>query len=162
MVRIVETPIGRLVVEIEDGAVISLLVEEETPEGVMPDTGTKEDRELADMVEAQLHRYFAGERVEFDFRVRLTGTEFQKRVYAELMKVRYGSLVSYGELAQRIGSKGGARAVGGAVGSNPLLLIVPCHRVIASDGTIGGFSCGLDRKRFLLNLECKTLFPKNS
>ena len=154
MVRVVESPIGRLVVEIEDGAVISLMVEEETTRCVMHDFGTEEERELADEVEAQLRGYFEGEFAELNFPVRITGTEFQKRVYAELMKVPYGSLVSYRELARRIGSKGGARAVGGAVGSNPLLLIVPCHRVIASDGTIGGFSCGPDRKRFLLNLEC--------
>ena len=83
-------------------------------------------------------------------------TTFRKRVYQELMKVPYGEVVTYGELAGRAGSPGGARAVGNAMNSNPFLIIVPCHRVVASRGEkygLGGFGAGLDTKRFLLRLE---------
>lgn len=83
----------------------------------------------------------------------LVGSDFEKRVWSELRRVGFGQRVSYGELARRCGCPGASRAVGGAVGRNPLLLIVPCHRVVASDGGLGGFSAGIDLKKRLLGLE---------
>ena len=102
-----------------------------------------------------LAAYFSGDTDAF---ARLTveplvGTDFQRRVWEQLRKIPAGEAISYGELAERVGSSGGSRAVGQANGKNPNPLIVPCHRVIGADGSLGGFSAGLDRKRFLLRHE---------
>jgi methylated-DNA-[protein]-cysteine S-methyltransferase len=101
----------------------------------------------------QLEQYFAGHRRSFDLALRLKGTPFQQRVWAELQRIPYGETLSYGELARRLGLSGGARAVGLANGSNPVPIIVPCHRVIGSDGSLTGFGGGLPIKRALLSLE---------
>jgi methylated-DNA-[protein]-cysteine S-methyltransferase len=100
----------------------------------------------------QLAAYFARELREFDLPLDLHGTPFQRRVWAELQRIPYGETISYGELAERVGVRGGARAVGGANGKNPVAIVVPCHRVVASVG-LGGYGGGLDRKRKLLDLE---------
>lgn len=99
----------------------------------------------------ELREYLAGERRSFDVAVdlRLVRSDFQRRVLGELLKIPFGKTVTYGELAARAGRPGGARAVGGAVGKNPIPVIVPCHRVVASGGKLGGFSSGLSRKRWL-------------
>jgi methylated-DNA-[protein]-cysteine S-methyltransferase len=81
------------------------------------------------------------------------GTEFQKRVWAELVRIPYGETVSYAELAKRVGSPGGARAVGRANATNPIAIIVPCHRVIGADGSLTGYAYGEEMKRSLLDLE---------
>ncbi len=101
-----------------------------------------------------LTAYFGGAAGEFDggngLALAPRGTSFQQSVWAQLRAIPAGSTRSYGEIAAAVGKPGAARAVGGAVGRNPISLIVPCHRVIASDGSIGGFASGLDRKRWLL------------
>jgi methylated-DNA-[protein]-cysteine S-methyltransferase len=99
---------------------------------------------------AQLEAYFAGELRTFDLPLALHGTEFQRRVWNALCEIPYGAAISYAELARRVGSPRGFRAVGQANGANPVGIIVPCHRVIASDTKLGGYSGGLDRKRWLL------------
>jgi methylated-DNA-[protein]-cysteine S-methyltransferase len=101
----------------------------------------------------QLAEYFAGQRTEFDLPVAMAGTAFQARVWAALREIPYGETVTYGELARRIGSVSASRAVGLANGKNPVSVIVPCHRVVGSDGSLTGYGGGLDRKRFLLALE---------
>jgi len=103
-------------------------------------------------VAEQLTAYFEGERVTFDRPLRLAGTEFQRRVWDEMTRIPHGEVVSYGELARRTGSRA-YRAVGQACHRNPLPLIVPCHRVIASGGRLGGFGGGEDIKRLLLRFE---------
>lgn len=110
---------------------------------------------LTDRLADEIKEFLNGGRRSFDVEITLIGTEFEQRVWEELHKVGYGERVSYGELARRCGLPMGARAVGGAVGRNPLLLVVPCHRVVAADGSIGGFSAGTDLKRKLLALENK-------
>lgn len=101
-----------------------------------------------------LSRYFAGELGVIDtVPVELNGTEFQKRVWQALRRIPHGSTLSYGALAKRIGAPAAVRAVGAANGSNPVALVVPCHRVIGSDGTLTGYGGGLDRKRWLLDHE---------
>ena len=100
----------------------------------------------------QLEEYFAGERTEFDVPMELDGTEFQRGVWAELARIPYGETISYGELARRVGRPKGPRAVGQANGRNPIPIIVPCHRVLASNG-IGGYGGGLPMKRTLLAVE---------
>jgi methylated-DNA-[protein]-cysteine S-methyltransferase len=102
----------------------------------------------------QLAEYLAGRRTAFALPLDLSrGTPFQRRVWKALLEIPYGQLWSYRGLAARVGGVHYARAVGGAVGANPLPIILPCHRVVAQDETIGGFSCGLPAKRRLLTLE---------
>lgn len=100
----------------------------------------------------QLDDYFCGKRKKFDIIVKLKGSEFQIKVWNELKKIRYGEVCTYGDIAERIGNKKACRAVGCANKKNPVPIIVPCHRVIASDG-IGGYAEGIDKKLVLLNLE---------
>lgn len=108
------------------------------------------------LVEAtrQLGAYFAGELRDFDLPLNATGTEFQRRVWARLREIPYGATTTYGALAGGLGLAGhGARAVGAANGRNPIPVVVPCHRVIGSDGTLTGYAGGLGIKRTLLELE---------
>jgi methylated-DNA-[protein]-cysteine S-methyltransferase len=101
----------------------------------------------------QLEEYFAGERTEFSVPLAAPGTPFQQRVWTELRKVGYGTTISYTELARRVGCPGSVRAVGGANGRNPICIIVPCHRVIGADGSLTGYSAGVETKRWLLDFE---------
>ena len=101
----------------------------------------------------QLREYFAGTRTSFDLVLDPSGTLFQQRVWRALANIPYGTVCGYGDLARRIGNSGAARAVGQANGANPLPIIIPCHRVIAANGSIGGYSSGLRIKRQLLALE---------
>ncbi|HVZ18334.1 MAG TPA: methylated-DNA--[protein]-cysteine S-methyltransferase [Terriglobales bacterium] len=101
----------------------------------------------------QLKEYFAGTRKKFSVPYSLSGTGFQKKVWGKLAGIPFGKTVSYRDLAKLSGQATASRAVGSANGKNPLCIIVPCHRVIAADGSIGGFSGGLDKKRKLLSLE---------
>ncbi|HIW96047.1 MAG TPA: methylated-DNA--[protein]-cysteine S-methyltransferase [Candidatus Corynebacterium gallistercoris] len=112
----------------------------------------------------QLEEYFAGSRREFDVELGWDGvngepggtggaSEFNLRVWKLLQEIPYGATVAYGELAEKLGSKGLAQRVGQAVGSNPFSIVVPCHRVVGADGSLTGFAGGLERKRFLLALE---------
>ncbi|MFE9610088.1 methylated-DNA--[protein]-cysteine S-methyltransferase [Streptomyces sp. NPDC006012] len=104
--------------------------------------------------EEQLPSYLAGELKEFRLELRTQGSEFRERVWAALDAVPYGATTTYGEIAARIGaSRAAVRAVGGAIGANPLLIVRPCHRVIGADGSLTGYAGGLDRKTWLLALE---------
>ena len=102
---------------------------------------------------SQLQAYFAGELERFDLPIELRGTPFQVSVWEELSRIPFGSTLSYGELAQRIDRPKAVRAVGAANGANPVPVVVPCHRVIGSDGSLTGFGGGIERKKFLLTLE---------
>jgi methylated-DNA-[protein]-cysteine S-methyltransferase len=101
----------------------------------------------------QLQAYFNGTRQEFDLRLDLKGTNFQLEVWQELARIPFGVTISYGELASRIGRLSASRAVGAANGANPLPIVIPCHRVIGSNGSLTGFGGGLDTKKWLLALE---------
>ena len=101
----------------------------------------------------QIEAYFAGSRKVFDLALDLIGSPFQKQVWLELQKIPYGSTLSYGELARRIGNPQASRAVGLANGRNPISIVIPCHRVIGSDGSLTGYGGGLSNKRMLLELE---------
>ena len=103
----------------------------------------------------QLTEYFAGKRPAFTLPLNAAGTEFQKRVWAELAKIPYGQRISYGELAVRLGNPKASRAVGLANGKNPISIIIPCHRVIGASGKLTGYGGGLARKEALLALEAK-------
>ncbi len=104
----------------------------------------------------QLEEYFEGKRKEFDVPVILDGTDFQKKVWIETMKIPYGETISYFELAKLIGSPNAVRAVGNALGKNRIPIVIPCHRVLKSDGQLGGFTGGVEIKKYLLELEKKS------
>ncbi len=102
---------------------------------------------------SQLREYFNRQRKEFDLQLEILGTDFQKKVWDELIKIPYGETISYGELANRMGDKNLMRAVAAANGANPIPIIIPCHRVIGADGSLTGYGGGLDVKQKLLELE---------
>jgi methylated-DNA-[protein]-cysteine S-methyltransferase len=108
--------------------------------------------------ETELKEYFAGHREQFDLPLAFVGTPFQHLVWAELRKIPYGTTISYGQLADRLGKPAASRAVGLANGKNPIGIIVPCHRVVGSTGSLTGYGGGLERKRYLLDFEQGALF----
>lgn len=122
-----------------------------------PAAGLERDDEAFTVVVAQLDEYFAGERTAFDVPLAPTGTEFQLRVWEALRTIPYGTTCSYADIARGIGAGNGFRAVGLANGRNPISIIVPCHRVIGANGSLTGYGGGIERKRFLLDLESGSL-----
>ena len=108
---------------------------------------------LLDQLRAELAEYFGGSRREFTVPLVYPGTPFQSKVWTALRAIPFGETISYEELARRVGSPAGQRAVGHANGQNPLAIIIPCHRVVNKDGKLGGYGGGLWRKRLLLGLE---------
>lgn len=108
---------------------------------------------LGHIAKKQLVEYFAGERKSFELPIAPDGTEFQKKVWKALCDIPYGQLRSYKEVAEAAGCPKGFRAVGGANNRNPIVIVIPCHRVIAADGSIGGYGDGIEMKRKLLELE---------
>ena len=113
------------------------------------------DSPITDQARQELNEFFSGKRKSFTIPLDLEGTEFQMQVWKALLTIPYGQTVSYLEVAQRIGNPKAVRAVGTAIGKNPTLLFIPCHRVIASDGSIGGYSAGIEIKKQLLELESR-------
>lgn len=104
----------------------------------------------------QLEQYFLGKRKEFNLPIKLEGTEFQQKVWRELCKIEYGKISTYKEIAKKIGNEKAVRAVGTAIGKNPIAIIVPCHRVIGSNGSMTGYAYGIAKKEKLLKLEAKS------
>jgi methylated-DNA-[protein]-cysteine S-methyltransferase len=142
-----ESPVGRLLLAGDEKGLRKLLFRGN------PESGWREDpKALAEPVR-QLRAYFAGELRYFDLPLAPEGTPFQLRVWRELCNIPYGQTISYGELARRIGSPNGSRAVGLANGANPISIVVPCHRVIGSNGKLTGYGGGLENKELLLALE---------
>ena len=143
----IETALGTLTVTVDDrGRVTNLIFGEGTFDG-------QRSPQRCRPVCEQLNEYLARARTRFDLVLNPTGTAFQQRVWKGLTEIPYGEVCGYGDLARRVGKPGAARAVGQANGANPIPIIIPCHRVISADGSIGGFSSGLPLKRKLLALE---------
>jgi len=113
----------------------------------------RQDNHLERSVARQIEEFFAGRRTDFDVALAPQGTDFQKRVWAELRNIPFGETISYAELARRIGTPGAARAAGRANSANPIAVIVPCHRVIGADGSLTGYAGGLELKLRLLTWE---------
>ena len=149
---VLDSPIGPLTLVSRGGRLVRLDMDGETHAVAPPRDSVRDDAAFAG-VAAQLDEYFAGRRTVFDVDLDLEGSPFQRAVWAQLREIPYGCTISYGELARRVGNPRAARAVGTANGHNPVAVIVPCHRVIAGDGGIGGYGGGLDRKQALLDLE---------
>jgi methylated-DNA-[protein]-cysteine S-methyltransferase len=146
--RTVPGPIGLLRLVSDGTAITELEMLDASPSD--GDTGACPVLEQAI---AELEEYFAGKRRKFDVPLKPKGTEFQQRVWTQLQGIPYGQTISYRELATRVGDPKAVRAVGMANGRNPIGLIIPCHRVIGADGSLVGYSGGLDRKKALLALE---------
>ena len=144
------SPIGPLAVVVDDRGQLTEMHFGHAPDEA-PDDATR-------AVCAQLGEYFAGTRKEFEVKLAPRGTEFQMSVWMELLKIPYGGTISYSELAQRIGKPSAVRAVGAANGANPIPVIIPCHRVIGSNGSLTGYGGGTERKQRLLVLEGRRLF----
>ncbi len=151
-----ESPIGTLLLA-GDSEGLRQITFSHNGSPARPDPGWQEDpSELVEVVR-QLRAYFAGELESFNLSVTPDGTPFQQRVWSELLKIPYGETISYGELARRIGSPNASRAVGLANGSNPIPIVIPCHRVIGSNGKLTGYGGGLPIKEKLLALEKRQL-----
>ena len=149
-----KSPIGVLEIELKNDIVLGLKVVESC-DNVSEVTGYFAE------VAKQLDEYFAGKRTKFELNICPKGTEFQKKVWAELLKIPYGKTKSYQEIAESVGKPNAQRAVGSACNKNPILLIIPCHRVISKTGKLTGFACGVDRKEQLLKLETNQCFQGN-
>jgi methylated-DNA-[protein]-cysteine S-methyltransferase len=150
--RITESPVGFITIAGDADAVTAVRMDDQAHPPADRDEWIADDRAFQPVVD-QLDAYFAGTLTDFDVTLRLEGTEFQRKVWAGLLEIPYGETISYGELAGRIGRPTASRAVGLANGRNPVAIIVPCHRVIGSTGSLTGYGGGLDRKRTLLDLE---------
>lgn len=146
------TPIGRLLLIGEDGMLEQLHFPNSAEQTVIEDNWHQDEECFADVLQ-QLEEYFAGHRQEFSVKMRLKGTDFQRRVWQELRQIPYGKTASYGDIAKRIDNPKACRAVGAANGKNPVPIIIPCHRIIGNDGSMTGFGGGLELKRTLLELE---------
>ena len=141
-----ESPAGLIEIMANDKGVTSILFVKKRP-------GRSENNEHTTECLKQLHDYFNKERKTFSVPLDLIGTDFQKRVWHELLNIPFGKTISYLQLAIRLGDKKCIRAAGTANGRNPVSIIVPCHRVIGSNGDLVGYGGGLDKKKFLLELE---------
>jgi methylated-DNA-[protein]-cysteine S-methyltransferase len=149
---VADSPIGELTL-VADGDTLTGLFFTGRPHEPKPDgLGERADEGFTE-VRRQLAEYFAGTRTEFDLPLAARGTEFEHQVWDLLAKIPYGETRSYGDLAKELGDPALAQAVGWANGRNPVSVIVPCHRVIGADGRLTGYAGGLDRKRYLLELE---------
>ncbi|UJH68949.1 methylated-DNA--[protein]-cysteine S-methyltransferase [Allomuricauda sp. SCSIO 65647] len=141
-----KTPIGTAEFKGDTSGLISItVIDEKKPADIIPEV-------LEDAV-YQLKEYFEGSRKQFDLKLNPQGTDFQKKVWSALLEVPYGKTVSYLELTKRLGDVKAIRAVAAANGKNPLWIVVPCHRIIGSNGDLTGYAGGLHRKKWLLDHE---------
>jgi methylated-DNA-[protein]-cysteine S-methyltransferase len=150
------SPIGIIKIKISSGYINELIYVDNGPEISSEKIKlSSEDKRLLKKCTRQFDEYFSGKRKIFELPIRQDGTEFQQKVWSELIRIPYGKTISYLQLAQRLGDVKSIRAAGSANGRNKLNIIVPCHRVIGSDGSLVGYGGGLHRKRWLLDLENK-------
>ena len=149
MNSIIKTPIGNIEITEDNGKIISIKMTEKNI--------ISTDNKILLQAEKELEEYFDGKRKKFTLPLDLRGTDFQLRVWNVLRKIPYGETRSYKEVALAAGNEKASRAVGMANNKNPILIVVPCHRVIGSNGAMIGFACGVDVKKKLLELEKKNL-----
>lgn len=147
MTSVIETPVGFLEVRTSEKGLTSAVFADKAKSGDEPST------DISREAIQQLTEYISGQRQTFTLPLDLQGTEFQKKVWQELVNIPYGNTISYLELAKRLGDEKSIRAAASANGKNPIAIIVPCHRVIGSNGDLVGYAGGLHRKKWLLQLE---------
>lgn len=153
------SPIGELLLA-GDGNTLHRLHMLDGPHPIAIEKSWRRADDAFTEVTGQLAQYFAGERTDFELALEMRGTSFQRSVWDALREIPYGQTASYGEIAHRVGQPGAARAVGITNARNPISVIVPCHRVIGANGTLTGYGGGLERKRFLLDLEQQAVRPR--
>lgn len=146
--RHMETPLGKLLAVEEDGKLIGL-----SSSGQPCESWECRETLVLKLTAEQLAEYFSGERTVFTVPLALKGTDFQKRIWQELLKIPYGETRTYGQIAASAGNPKASRAVGMANHKNPIMILIPCHRVIGSNGKLTGYAGGLEKKEFLLELE---------
>jgi methylated-DNA-[protein]-cysteine S-methyltransferase len=142
------TPIGSVEVTVDEGGAVTSI---SFVEATSPDMRNSDDACVRAI--RQLEEYFRGERRRFELPLAPEGTEFEHKVWAEVCRIPFGSTDTYGEIARRLGEPDAARAVGAANAHNPIAIVIPCHRVIGSDGDLTGYAGGVDRKKWLLDME---------
>ena len=142
----IKTPLGNAILEGDAEGISKLLLTEDTPEEIVSAPELEEAKE-------QLEQYFKGQRKEFNLELKPHGTAFQKKVWQALQNIPYGKTVSYLDLSKELGDPLAIRAVAAANGKNPLWILIPCHRVIGSDGSLTGYAGGMWRKKWLLEHE---------
>jgi len=150
----IATPQGTLVAIARGAALTGLYFENQKYFPPM-DPAWREDPGAAPLAECarQVHEYFEGSRTAFDLPLAPEGTDFQRRVWEEIARIPFGKTITYSQLASRAGAPGSARAAGAATGRNPISIVVPCHRVVGTDGSLTGYAGGLHRKTALLEME---------
>ncbi|MEO0511503.1 MAG: methylated-DNA--[protein]-cysteine S-methyltransferase [Planctomycetota bacterium] len=155
----IQTPLGPAVAEASDAGLTSLRFDEDARGGTYHEPRDRRDgesegcRSVLDAVAGQLAGYFAGERTGFTVPLAPEGTAFERAVWDRLLRIPYGMTTSYASIARDLGKPGAARAVGRANGRNPVWLVIPCHRVVAANGSLCGYAGGVDRKRWLIDHE---------
>ena len=154
---VMESPVGDITLIADDKSLCAIYWPNQQPnEKKFPDLEKKDSNKVLRSTVKQLNDYFKGKRTQFDLPLRAVGTNFQEQVWKALTSIDYGDTVSYGDIAKDIKNPKAVRAVGAAIGKNPISIIIPCHRVIGSNGKLTGFAGGLSTKEFLLNLENQT------
>ncbi|MES2189539.1 MAG: methylated-DNA--[protein]-cysteine S-methyltransferase [Pseudomonadota bacterium] len=154
-----KSPLGTIIIAATDSGLAGLWFEGQRHSpaqltGGLPAWPASPDHPVLKKISVQLKEYFAGKRTQFDIPLDLSGgTAFQQAVWTVLLGIPQGRTTSYGDVSQRIGKPAAVRAVGAAVGRNPVSIIVPCHRVVGANGSLTGYAGGLDRKTALLKLE---------
>ncbi len=145
-----QSPLGRILLSADHGELTGLWFEGQKffPKNLPPVT----DAPIFDQAKSWLDQYFSGHNPDFSVPVHLTGTDFQVSVWKQLCAIPYGETTTYGQIANEL-HIGSAQAVGGAVGRNPISILVPCHRVLGAKGSLTGYAGGLEKKKFLLELE---------
>ena len=143
---VISSPFGNILLESRDGCLSRLQFTDQNPEGEILD-------QVLLATQHQLEEYFAGIRKIFDMPIGLGGTDFQRKVWMEVANIPFGQTTTYMKLSQKLGNPAAIRAVGAAIGANPILIVLPCHRILGSDGNLTGYAGGLDKKKALLELE---------
>lgn len=143
---IISSSLGNILLESREDCLSLLRFTDEKPDGEISDP-------VLSGVVGQLLQYFSGERKIFNIPIGLGGTDFQRKVWMEIAKIPFGQTTTYLNISKKLGNPGAIRAVGAAIGANPILVILPCHRVLGSDGNLTGYAGGLDKKKALLELE---------
>lgn len=149
--QIYKSPVGNLLITADEKHIISIRPCSKEEERPSP---------LTDKAAKQLSEYFEGARKSFSLPLSPYGTDFQKRVWSQMQNIPYGETMSYGEIAENIGGKGYARAVGNAANKNPVIIVIPCHRVVGANGNLTGYNYGTKMKKFLLETEKKNVIQK--
>ncbi|MBE5799508.1 MAG: methylated-DNA--[protein]-cysteine S-methyltransferase [Clostridiales bacterium] len=144
--RVIVSPIGQLLLAEQDGMLCEIRL-------LQTDADFHDCDPVLDETERQLKQYFTGKREAFDLPMKMKGSAFDRAVWRQLMEIPFGETRTYGQIAAALGKPAASRAVGGACSRNPLLIVAPCHRVVASTGRLTGFAAGLDAKRVLLEHE---------